>query len=286
MKYTIWTSEEGEEGTWWIFSNLNDYMLLFISWKSRTCLNLCWLKNKAETNEHVVLRFAFVVKEACGGRWGRKVGKNKSVAAYLHAKNQHGLQLVDVFHLRWWWGCWVLWETLIRNTCYVEVPSVRWLKLLEYYLAAKNLVFLWHIKKHLYSYQKCPWMVVKLLELEKGEKIMKCQYNILKPLKHVCTFLASNVPVSMFQGLGTDEDTLIEIICSRTNQELNEINRVYRESKFILEVLMLYVCTWSCLAKFPLVLVWLRFLHHICSVSFMLGHKKFCTGILDISVFM
>ncbi|NWQ79797.1 ANXA2 protein, partial [Dyaphorophyia castanea] len=31
------------------------------------------------------------------------------------------------------------------------------------------------------------------------------------------------------QGLGTDEDTLIEIICSRTNQELSEINRVYRE---------------------------------------------------------
>ena len=31
------------------------------------------------------------------------------------------------------------------------------------------------------------------------------------------------------QGLGTDEDSLIEIICSRTNQELQEINRVYVE---------------------------------------------------------
>ena len=28
--------------------------------------------------------------------------------------------------------------------------------------------------------------------------------------------------------LGTDEDSLIEIICSRTNQELREINRVYK----------------------------------------------------------
>lgn len=56
-------------------------------------------------------------------------------------------------------------------------------------------------------------------------------------------FLASNSPVHMFQGLGTDEDTLIEIICSRTNQELYEINRVYRESKFILKVLMQFVCT-------------------------------------------
>ncbi|NXY41649.1 ANXA2 protein, partial [Ceuthmochares aereus] len=31
------------------------------------------------------------------------------------------------------------------------------------------------------------------------------------------------------QGLGTDEDTLIEIVCSRTNQELAEITRVYKE---------------------------------------------------------
>ena len=34
------------------------------------------------------------------------------------------------------------------------------------------------------------------------------------------------------QGLGTDEDSLIEIICSRTNQELQEINRVYKESEW------------------------------------------------------
>lgn len=45
----------------------------------------------------------------------------------------------------------------------------------------------------------------------------------------------------VLQGLGTDEDTLIEIICSRTNQELSEINRVYRESKFILQVFVYYV---------------------------------------------
>eukprot|EP00069_Balaena_mysticetus_P012399 bmy_07507T0 len=31
------------------------------------------------------------------------------------------------------------------------------------------------------------------------------------------------------KGLGTDEDSLIEIICSRTNQELQETNRVYKE---------------------------------------------------------
>ncbi|XP_030044311.1 annexin A2 [Microcaecilia unicolor] len=39
---------------------------------------------------------------------------------------------------------------------------------------------------------------------------------------------ASELKSSM-KGLGTDEDSLIEIICSRTNQELYEINRAYRE---------------------------------------------------------
>lgn len=53
------------------------------------------------------------------------------------------------------------------------------------------------------------------------------------------------------QGLGTDEDTLIEIICSRTNQELCEINRVYRESKFTLKVSVYYVFTLSYLDKLP-----------------------------------
>ena len=33
------------------------------------------------------------------------------------------------------------------------------------------------------------------------------------------------------KGLGIDEDFVIEIICSRTNQELQEINRVYKESE-------------------------------------------------------
>lgn len=34
------------------------------------------------------------------------------------------------------------------------------------------------------------------------------------------------------QGLGTDEDTLNEILASRTNREIREINRVYKEGKF------------------------------------------------------
>lgn len=34
------------------------------------------------------------------------------------------------------------------------------------------------------------------------------------------------------QGAGTDEDTLNEILASRTNREIKEINRVYKEGKF------------------------------------------------------
>lgn len=33
------------------------------------------------------------------------------------------------------------------------------------------------------------------------------------------------------QGLGTDEESLIEIVCSRSNEELVEIKKVYRECK-------------------------------------------------------
>ncbi|XP_045142411.1 annexin A2 [Echinops telfairi] len=51
---------------------------------------------------------------------------------------------------------------------------------------------------------------------------------ILGLLKTPAQYDASELKASM-KGLGTDEDTLIEIICSRTNQELHEINRVYKE---------------------------------------------------------
>nr|7PCB_A Chain A, Sorting nexin-27,Annexin A2 [Homo sapiens] len=51
---------------------------------------------------------------------------------------------------------------------------------------------------------------------------------ILGLLKTPAQYDASELKASM-KGLGTDEDSLIEIICSRTNQELQEINRVYKE---------------------------------------------------------
>lgn len=36
---------------------------------------------------------------------------------------------------------------------------------------------------------------------------------------------------SLAQGLGTDEETLIEIVCSRSDQELADIQKVYREGE-------------------------------------------------------
>lgn len=35
----------------------------------------------------------------------------------------------------------------------------------------------------------------------------------------------------LFQGLGTDEETLIEILCSRSSEEMADIKKVYTESK-------------------------------------------------------
>uniref|UniRef100_A0A8C9IV63 Annexin n=1 Tax=Piliocolobus tephrosceles TaxID=591936 RepID=A0A8C9IV63_9PRIM len=51
---------------------------------------------------------------------------------------------------------------------------------------------------------------------------------ILGLLKTPAQYDASELKASM-KGLGTDEDSLTEIICSRTNQKLQEINRVYKE---------------------------------------------------------
>lgn len=51
---------------------------------------------------------------------------------------------------------------------------------------------------------------------------------ILGLLKTPAQFDASELKASM-KGLGTDEDTLIEIVCSRTNSELHEIVQAYKE---------------------------------------------------------
>ncbi|CAL8351322.1 unnamed protein product [Merluccius merluccius] len=54
---------------------------------------------------------------------------------------------------------------------------------------------------------------------------------ILGLLKSPTQYDASELKASM-KGLGTDEETLIEIVCSRSSQELTEIKRVYKESKY------------------------------------------------------
>uniref|UniRef100_A0A2I2ZD92 Annexin n=1 Tax=Gorilla gorilla gorilla TaxID=9595 RepID=A0A2I2ZD92_GORGO len=51
---------------------------------------------------------------------------------------------------------------------------------------------------------------------------------ILGLLKTPAQYDASELKASM-KGLGTEEDSLVEIICSTTNQELQGINRVYKE---------------------------------------------------------
>lgn len=51
---------------------------------------------------------------------------------------------------------------------------------------------------------------------------------VLALLKTPAQFDAEELRAAM-KGLGTDEDTLIEILASRNNKEIREINRVYRE---------------------------------------------------------
>uniref|UniRef100_A0A8B9HTH5 Annexin n=1 Tax=Astyanax mexicanus TaxID=7994 RepID=A0A8B9HTH5_ASTMX len=51
---------------------------------------------------------------------------------------------------------------------------------------------------------------------------------ILGLMKTTTEFDASELRASM-KGLGTDEESLIEMVCSRSNEELVEIKRVYKE---------------------------------------------------------
>ncbi|KAK1890976.1 Annexin A2 [Dissostichus eleginoides] len=51
---------------------------------------------------------------------------------------------------------------------------------------------------------------------------------LLGLMKSTAQYDASELKASM-KGLGTDEETLIEMVCSRNNEELLEIKRVYRE---------------------------------------------------------
>ncbi|XP_024066787.1 annexin A1 isoform X2 [Terrapene carolina triunguis] len=62
------------------------------------------------------------------------------------------------------------------------------------------------------------------------KKALKSQLEevVLALLKTPAQFDAEELRAAM-KGLGTDEDTLIEILASRDNREIREINRVYRE---------------------------------------------------------
>uniref|UniRef100_A0A8D3DI67 Annexin n=1 Tax=Scophthalmus maximus TaxID=52904 RepID=A0A8D3DI67_SCOMX len=53
-------------------------------------------------------------------------------------------------------------------------------------------------------------------------------------MKSTTQYDASELKASM-KGLGTDEETLIEIVCSRSNEELLEIKRVYKDREMKLE---------------------------------------------------
>lgn len=47
----------------------------------------------------------------------------------------------------------------------------------------------------------------------------------------LCNGVTDEILMSPSQGLGTDEETLIELVCSRSTTELVEIKRVYKERK-------------------------------------------------------
>ncbi|XP_078479956.1 annexin A2 isoform X1 [Lampetra planeri] len=67
-----------------------------------------------------------------------------------------------------------------------------------------------------------------LLGALKGALSGPLETLLLGLMKSTAQYDASELKAAM-KGLGTDEETLIEIVCSRSNDELHEIKRVYRE---------------------------------------------------------
>jgi len=60
---------------------------------------------------------------------------------------------------------------------------------------------------------------------------MKTFYNILNVFRVVFIHCIHVTVPCVLQGLGTDEESLNEIVCSRNNEELMEIKKVYKESE-------------------------------------------------------
>lgn len=51
------------------------------------------------------------------------------------------------------------------------------------------------------------------------------------PQSNLIVYTKSSKDFCLFQGAGTDEETLIEVLCSRSNDELVEIKKVYKECR-------------------------------------------------------
>ena len=76
------------------------------------------------------------------------------------------------------------------------------------------------------------WSLVKgLLRKGKisGRVVLREDWSLVKGLLMMICWLG--VFSLLLQGLGTDEDVLIEILCTRSNAQLQEIKRVYKESE-------------------------------------------------------
>ncbi|XP_074522378.1 annexin A2-like [Halichoeres trimaculatus] len=67
-----------------------------------------------------------------------------------------------------------------------------------------------------------------LIAALKGALSGSLEALMLGLMKSTAQYDASELKASM-KGLGTDEETLIEIVCSRNNEELTDIKKVYRE---------------------------------------------------------
>lgn len=87
----------------------------------------------------------------------------------------------------------------------------------------------------------------------KATKVLSQPHTLPRPQTMFCSFrkLSSVFHFPLWwQRLGTDEDALVEILATRTNQEIREVERVFKEGFKTHSVICLcrrFICVFICL---------------------------------------
>lgn len=85
--------------------------------------------------------------------------------------------------------------------------------------------------------------VQDLVDDIKGELSGDFEKTILALMIKPAEYMASEVKRAI-KGLGTDEAVLVEVLCTRTNEEMTALKEAYKKSESALFINVQCLCTW------------------------------------------